>query len=76
MEEKILSMYAKGMAAGDIEPHIKGLYDMGIPGSTASRITDKILPTVRGWQDARWKKPMRLYSWMPSITMPAAEGAL
>ena len=50
MEEKILSMYAKGMAAGDIEPHIKGFYDMGIPGSTASRITDKILPTVRGWQ--------------------------
>ena len=28
MEEKILSMYAKGMTTGDIESHMKELYDM------------------------------------------------
>ena len=50
MEEKILSMYAKGMTTGDIESHMKELYDMDISDSTVSRITDKILPIVREWQ--------------------------
>ena len=51
MEEKILSMYAKGMTTGDIESHMKELYDMDISDSTISRITDKILPIVREWQE-------------------------
>lgn len=51
MEEKILSMYAKGMTTGDIESHMNELYDMDISDSTISRITDKILPIVREWQE-------------------------
>lgn len=51
MEEKILSMYAKGMTTSDIESHMKELYDMDISDSTISRITDKILPVVREWQE-------------------------
>ena len=51
MEEKILSMYAKGMTTGDIESHMKELYDMDISDSTISRITDKILPIVKEWQE-------------------------
>ena len=51
MEEKILSMYAKGMTTIDIESHMKELYDMDISDSTVSRITDKILPIVREWQE-------------------------
>ena len=51
MEEKILSMYAKGMTTSDIESHMKELYDMDISDSTVSRITDKILPIVREWQE-------------------------
>ena len=43
MEEKILSMYAKGMTTGDIESHMRKLYDIDISDSTISRITDKIL---------------------------------
>ena len=44
MEEKIIFMYAKGMATADIESHMRGLYDLEISDSTVSRITDKILP--------------------------------
>ena len=51
MEEKILSMYAKGMTTGDIESHMRELYDIDISDSTISRITDKILPIVKGWQE-------------------------
>lgn len=51
MEEKIISMYAKGMTTGDIEAHLKELYDLDISDSTISRITDKIMPLVREWQE-------------------------
>ena len=42
MEEKILSMYAKGMTTGDIESHMREMYDIDISDSTISRITDKM----------------------------------
>ena len=51
MEEKILSMYAKGMTTADIESHMRELYDIEISDSTISRITDKILPIVKEWQE-------------------------
>lgn len=50
IEEKIISMYAKGMTTGDIEAHIKDIYGIECSDTTISRITDKILPVVREWQ--------------------------
>lgn len=50
IEEKILSMYAKGMSTGDIEGHIRDIYGISVSDSTVSRITDKILPVAREWQ--------------------------
>ncbi len=43
VEEKILSMYAKGMTAGDIETHIHDIYGLEVSDTTISRITDKNL---------------------------------
>lgn len=51
MEEKIISMYAKGMTTGDIESHMKDLYGVDISDSTISRITDRIMPLVKEWQE-------------------------
>ena len=50
IEEKILSMYAKGMTTSDIETHIHDIYGLDVSDTTISRITDKILPIVREWQ--------------------------
>ena len=50
IEEKILSMYAKGMTTRDIDAHIREIYGLEISDSTVSRITDKILPVVKEWQ--------------------------
>ena len=50
IEEKILSMYAKGMTTGDIEAHIRDIYGIDVSDSTVSRITDKILPVAKEWQ--------------------------
>ncbi len=43
-------MYAKGMTTSDIQAHIKDSYGMDISDTTVSRITDKILPEAREWQ--------------------------
>lgn len=42
------------MPTGDIESHMRELYDIDISDSTISRITDKILPIVKEWQ----KRPL------------------
>ena len=50
IEEKIISMYAKGMTTSDIESHIQEIYGLEVSDTTVSRITDKILPVAKEWQ--------------------------
>lgn len=50
IEEKILSMYAKGMTTSDIEGHIRDIYGIEVSDTTISRVTDKILSVVKEWQ--------------------------
>lgn len=50
IEEKILSMYAKGMTTSDIESHIRDIYGIEVSDTTVSRVTDKILPVAKEWQ--------------------------
>ena len=50
VEEKILSMYAKGMTTSDIETHIRDIYSIEVSDTTVSRVTDKILPIAKEWQ--------------------------
>lgn len=50
IEEKILSMYAKGMTTGDNEAHIQDIYGLSVSDTTVSRITNKILPVAKEWQ--------------------------
>ena len=59
IEEKILSMYAKGMTTGDIEAHIRDIYGIDVSDSTVSRITDKILPVAKEWQQ---RPPESIYA--------------
>jgi putative transposase len=50
LEEKIISMYAKGMTTRDLQAHIRDLYDYEISAETVSSITDKVLERAREWQ--------------------------
>ena len=50
MESKIISMYAKGMSTSDIDEHIRDIYGLEISDTTVSRITDKVLPAAKEWQ--------------------------
>ncbi len=38
------------MTTGDIEAHIRDIYGIGVSDTMVSRITDKILPVAREWQ--------------------------
>ena len=50
IEEKILTLYAKGITTGDIEAHIRDIYGVEVSDTTISRVTDKILPIAKEWQ--------------------------
>lgn len=51
VEEKIISMYAKGMTTRDIHDHMKDIYGVEVSSTMVSAITDKVLPLVREWQE-------------------------
>lgn len=51
VEEKIISMYAKGMTTRDINSHMQDIYGVSVSPSMVSAITDKILPLLEEWQD-------------------------
>ncbi len=50
IEDKIVSMYAKGMTTRDIETHLAEMYGMEVKAATISNITDKVMPLVEAWQ--------------------------
>ena len=50
IDDKILSLYARGMSQRDIEKQIKEMYDVDISDSLISKITDKIIPEIKQWQ--------------------------
>ena len=50
MEEKVISLYARGMSTRDIHDQLKDLYGIELSAEMVSKITDKILPQVKEWQ--------------------------
>ena len=51
IEDKIISMYAKGMTTRDIQSHIQDLYGLDISPTLVSNITDKIVHLAVEWQN-------------------------
>ena len=51
IEDKIISMYAKGMTVRDIQSHIEEIYGGEISPQTISNITDRVLPYVEEWRN-------------------------
>jgi len=61
IENKILSMYARGMSQRDIADTVEEMYGFNISHETISKITDKVMEQVTEWQNRPLK---RLYSFM------------
>lgn len=56
IEDKVLSMYAKGMSQRDIAETIEDIYGFEISHETVSNITDRVMGQAEEWQDRPLKK--------------------
>ncbi len=56
IEDKVLSMYAKGMSQRDIADTIEDIYGFEISHDTISNITDRVIETANEWQNRPLKK--------------------
>ena len=63
MEDRIISMYTKGMITGDIESHMKVLYGVNISYSTKPYLSSG------NGRNSRWRRSILSYIWTPSTTM-------
>lgn len=50
LEDKIISMYAKGMSVRDIQAHFEEMYSVKLSPTSISNITDSVLTMIRQWQ--------------------------
>jgi putative transposase len=50
LDEKIISMYARGMTVRDIQGHLQEIYGIEVSPTFISKVTEKILSLVEEWQ--------------------------
>lgn len=51
IEDKILFLYSQGTSTRDIERTMQELYGIEVDSTRVSKITDKLLPLIREWQN-------------------------
>jgi putative transposase len=49
-DDKILSMYARGMTTRDIQGHLEEIYGVAVSPTLISNVTEAIMEEVRAWQ--------------------------
>lgn len=50
IEEKVIALYSRGMSTRDIEEQIREIYGINLSAEMVSKITDKIAPEIKEWQ--------------------------
>src|SRR6478672_1016961 len=50
-DDKIISLYARGMTVREIQGHLRELYGVEVSPDLISRVTDAVLDEVREWQN-------------------------
>jgi putative transposase len=50
LDEKIISLYSRGMTQREIQGHLQEIYGVEISPSLISTVTDEVLDEVRQWQ--------------------------
>ncbi len=49
-DDKIMSLYARGMSVRDIQAHLEEMYDTEVSTSLISSVTDAVVEEVKAWQ--------------------------
>jgi len=71
-ENRILSLYSKGLSYGDIQSHLLDLYGMDVSVGKLSAITDKVLPLIQEWQGRRLE-PVYSIVWLDAMHFKVRE---
>ena len=50
IEDRIISMYARGMTVRDIQSHLEDIHGATISPQTISNMTDRVLPKLEEWR--------------------------
>ncbi len=50
LDERILSLYARGLSTRDIQAELKELYEVEVSPTLISEVTDAVLAEVKAWQ--------------------------
>jgi len=72
LEDKIMGLYAKGMSNRDIQATIKEIYGVDVSAEMVSRITDKILPIAKEWQN-RPLEPVYSILYLDGMVFPVQQ---
>jgi len=51
IEDKVIYLYSQGVSTREIQKTMEELYGINVDDSRVSKITDKILPMIREWQE-------------------------
>lgn len=51
IEDKVISLYSRGMSTRDINEQINDIYGFNLSAEKVSQITDTILPKIKEWQN-------------------------
>ncbi|MCT4564034.1 MAG: IS256 family transposase [Maledivibacter sp.] len=51
IEDKVISLYARGMSTRDIHDQLQDIYGIEMSAEMVSKITDRILPQIKEWQN-------------------------
>ena len=51
IEDKVIFLYSQGISTRDIQKTMQEMYGIDVDDSRVSKITDKLLPVIREWQE-------------------------
>jgi len=73
IEDKVLSLYGKGLSTRNISDSLKDIYQFELSHEMVSNITDKILPEIAEWRQ-RPLKPIYPIIYLDALVVPMKDG--
>lgn len=67
-DDKILSMYARGMSVRDIRAHLEEIYGVSVDADLISRVTDAVVDELKAWQN-RPLEPLYLVVYLDALVV-------
>jgi len=72
IQDAILGMYSRGMTTSDVRKQVEEIYGLEISETTVSNITERVMESVKEWQQRRLE-PVYFTVWMDGIILKIRE---